>query len=140
MIDIESGIFDRVKSAILSKFPNAFVESTYVDRPSSFPCVSLAEFDSVANTRTIEISGEVKHENITYECNIYVNGNGMKGKAKQIADIVDTVMSSMGFRRTMRSQIPNIERTIYRIVMRFSGTVAQGIKKGDDTFYRIYKQ
>lgn len=140
MIDIESIIFDTVKSAILSKFPNAFVESTYVERPSSFPCVSLVEFDSVANSRTIEISGEIKHENLTYESTIYTDGKGMKTKAKQIADIIDTAMSNMGFRRTMRSQIPNIERTIYRVIMRFSGTVSQGIKKGDNTIYRIYKQ
>lgn len=140
MIDIENVVFDNVKTAILLEFPEAFIESTYVERPPSFPCVSLVESDSTSNTKTIEISGEIKHENLTYECNVYTNGNGKKMKAKQIADIVDTAMSVKGFRRTMRSQIPNVERTIYRITMRFVGTVAQGIEDGDNIIYLIYKQ
>lgn len=140
MIDIENAIFSKVKSAVTEVFTKAFVESTYVDRVSSFPCVSLVESDNIDTVDTIEITGDVQHNTLTYDCNIYTTGDSKKSEAKQLADIVDTAMAKMGFRRTMRSQIPNVERTIYRITMRFVGKVAQGVQDGDNVFYKIYKQ
>lgn len=141
MVDIENVVFSRVRTAVIAVYPKAFIESTYVDRVADFPCVSLVESDNTDYTRTIEISGDVKHNNLTYDCNIYTTGDGKKGEAKKIADIIDTAMAAMGFRRTMRSQTPNIERTIYRITMRFMGIATNGIRKDDDTIiFHIFKQ
>jgi hypothetical protein len=77
-----------------------------------------------------------------YECNVYSDKeNGKKAEAKQIADIVDNAMQSMKFTRTMRSQIPNQDRTIYRVTMRFEAVVGEPIVNNDGTTtLQMYRQ
>ena len=66
---------------------------------------------------------------------------GKKAEAKSIADIVDATMLSMKFSRNMRSQIPNIDRAIYRVTMRFEAVVGEPIVASSGTttlqMYRV---
>ena len=43
MVDIESAVFTKVKTALTEKFPNITVESVTTYSPSKFPCVCIED-------------------------------------------------------------------------------------------------
>lgn len=134
MIDIENLVCDKVFRAVNTAYPDASCYSEYVEVPASFPCVTLYE----AENRTYRPSDDnqlADHQAIVmYEANVYSDKEyGKKAEAKAIADIVDSTMQSMKFIRSMRSQIPNQDRTIYRVTMRFEAVVGEPIVTDNGT-------
>ena len=57
--------------------------------------------------------------------NVYSNKTaGKKAEAKAIANTADAVFAEIGFTRTFREQVPNINNaTIYRIVCRYEAVI-----------------
>jgi hypothetical protein len=142
MIDIENKIINDVFDAVRASYPTASCYGEYVLAPASFPCVTLYESDSQTYTPS---NDEQKHEHqaiVTYECNVYSDKQtGRKAEAKAIADIVDRCLQNLNFTRTMRSQIPNQDRTIYRVTLRWDAIVGEPIETvGDDITYHIYRR
>lgn len=143
MIDIENKVYNDVVNAIKQKFgnqyPNLSMYSEYEEVPSSFPCVTIVEDN---NTRLRSADDDSKKEHyarVMYTCNIYTNTTDKKMLAKSIADTIDRVMSNIGFTRIMRTQIPNIDRTIYRLSLRYEGIVDEGKSVGNKKIHTIYK-
>lgn len=124
MIDLESDIFTAVATAMRSAHPGVFVTGEYVDAPPSFPAVSIVENGNsvVRRYRTLNIENAVS---VMYEVNVYSNkASGKKSEAKAIADTLDTAFASIGFTRTMRNQVANLnDATIYRIVCRYEAII-----------------
>lgn len=144
MIDIENKVFNDIADAVRSKFitqyPKLTVVGEYIDVPPSFPCITIVEDDNYAYTKSQDDVGIEHHVNVMYSVNIYTNNvNGKKALAKSIADVVDGKMKDLKFTRRMRNQIPNQDRSIYRITMRYSAIVgdARTDKDGNLT-YQIY--
>lgn len=72
-----------------------------------------------------------------YEINVYSNkSNGKKSEAKEISNMIDGLMTDMLFTRTFRGQTPNIDRTIYRITLRYQGVVREAVEK-DGVKYHV---
>lgn len=134
MIDIENLVCDRVFQAVNAAYPNAVCYSEYVEVPEAFPCVTLYEADNRSYRPSDDNQLSDHQVSVMYECNVYSNNQtGKKAEAKAIADIVDNTMQSMKFSRNMRSQIPNIDRTIYRVTMRFEAVVGEPIVTDNGT-------
>jgi len=124
MIDIESSVFNTVANALRSSYNGISVYGEYVESPSSFPSVSLVEDDNseVVGNRTLARMPETACS-LMYTANVYSNlKTGKKAQAKSIMDTIDAKMHEMGFTRTMRSQLPNVDRTIYRVTARYTQT------------------
>lgn len=125
MIDVESMVFNTVANALRASYNGISIYGEYVESPSSFPSVSLVEDDNseiVSNT-TLYRNPETA-SNLMYTANVYSNlKTGKKAQAKAIMDVVDAQMRNMGFSRTMRSQLPNVDRTIYRVTARYTRTI-----------------
>lgn len=124
MIDIESQVFNSVANALRAEFPGISVYGEVVETPSSFPSVSLVEDDNseIESNKTLGRLPETAC-NLMYTANAYSNlKTGKKAQAKAIMDVIDERMHKMGFTRTMRSQLPNVDRTIYRITARYTKT------------------
>lgn len=142
MIDIENLVCDKVFRAVNAVYSDAVCYSEYVEVPAAFPCVTLYEADN----RTYRSSDDdqlADHQvHVMYECNVYSDkSNGKKAEAKAIADIVDETMQSMKFTRSMRSQIPNQDRTIYRVTMRFEAVVGEPIvTENGSTTLQMYRK
>lgn len=142
MTDIENLVCDRVFRAVNAVVANAVCYSEYVEVPASFPCVTCYEADN----RTYRLSNDNQlsdHQvHVMYEVNVYSDkSNGKKAEAKRIADIVDSTMLSMKFTRIMRSQIPNQDRTIYRVTMRYEAVVGEPIVDANGTTtLRMYRK
>lgn len=124
MIDIENDVFDTVAKAVRAAHEGVFVTGEYVPVPPKLPAVSIVESDNrvFERMRTLNIENAAS---VMYEVNVYSNkASGKKAEAKAIAATVDTVLTSIGFTRTMRSQVPNLnDATIYRIVCRYEADV-----------------
>ena len=134
MIDAENKVFDTVSKALKTAHGSTlFVTGEYVPSPPIFPAVSIAEADNYVATRyrTLNIENAA---NVMYEINVYSNKTaGKKSEAKAIASTADETMASLGFVRTMRNTIPNLnDASIYRIVLRYSGVI---IPNDDETYY-----
>lgn len=134
MIDIENLVCDRVFRAVNAVYPNAVCYSEYVEMPEAFPCVTLYEADNRSYRPSDDEQLSDHQASVMYECNVYSDKQtGKKAETKAIADIVDATMQSMKFSRNMRSQIPNVDRTIYRVTMRFEAVVGEPIVDNDGT-------
>lgn len=143
MIDIENIVVDRVINAIeplKTKYPKLVLHSIPVETVNDLPVVTIWEVDNQTFRMTQDESIMEHHSVITYEANVYVdNVNGKKQITKEIADSVDIAMQNMKFTRTMRSVIPNYDRSIYRITMRYQAIVQEGRAIGNDTVYQMYR-
>ena len=140
MIDIENLIVDKVNCAVKRCFPEAKVESMFIEQPKTFPFVSVMESDNYTHRPTQDGSLEDHAVNVMYTVSIYANDAQKKTTAKRIADIVDDVMLTNLFTRTMRMQVPNLDRSIYRIELRYTAVVAAPKSDGVVTVYQMYRR
>lgn len=136
MIDIEQDVFSYVSKKLREAHNGIFVKGEYVNAPSSFPAVTIVENDNrvLERMRTLNIENAAS---IMYECNIYSNKvSGKKAEAKAIADTMDNAFAEIGFTRTMRNQVANLnDATIYRIVCRYEAVV---VPENNNERFRIY--
>lgn len=137
MIDVENIIFTALATALRTQYSGISVYGEYVEVPASFPCVTIVEADNKVYERTRDLNGVEHHAQVMYEINIYTNDSqGKKSKAKDISNLIDGLMSEMLFTRTFRGQTPNIDRSIYRITMRYQAVVREAVEK-DGTQYHV---
>ena len=124
MIDIENDVFDTVAKSLRAIYPGIYVVGEYVSAPPKFPAVSVVEADNriVTNMRTLNIENAAT---VMYEVNVYSNkASGKKSEAKAIASTIDSIFAQIGFTRTMKNQVPNLnDASIYRIVCRYEAVV-----------------
>lgn len=140
MINIENIVFEAVAKAVDSAHEGVTCGAGYMDTPSAFPYVALVEDDNYTVQNTQDENLQEHYAHLFYSVNIFTNNtNGKETLAKQIADTVDTAMQNMKFTRIMRSQIPNVDRSLYRIVMRYEAIVQQGKEDGKNTVFQMYR-
>ena len=123
MTYIEAQVFDKVYNAVIAEYPKATIQDRYTFTPEAFPFVSVYELNSSQPSRYMDNTGNELYTEVTYEAQIFTNDRVKKATANVIAEIVDDVMRGMGFLRTFKNPIPNIDITIYRIVLRYTAVV-----------------
>lgn len=128
MIDIENDVFSYIAAELRSSFPGIQVYGEFVETPARFPAVTLVEADN----RTVERMRTNHVENAVLsmmEMNVYSNkASGKKTEAKAIATRADELLTSIGYTRTFREQVPNLkDATIYRIVCRYEAHVDKNL-------------
>lgn len=139
MIDIENIIFTNLANAIQAFRNDCTVYGEYVEAPASFPCVTIVESDNHILERMIDLDNNENYAQVMYEINVYTNdANGKKSAAKSIANVIDGQMNAMKFTRTFRGQTPNIDRTIYRITMRYAAVAGKGVLRDGVLTHAIY--
>ena len=125
MIDLETDVFDYVAKRIRAEHTGAYVIGEYVETPAKFPAVTLVEADNRVLTR-MRTSDDIENGvQSMFEMNVYSNkAAGKKAEAKAIANTADEAFAEIGYTRTLREQIPNLNNaTIYRIVCRYEAVI-----------------
>lgn len=142
MIDLENTLFNIVATELRANHDDIVVYGEYVAEPASFPCVNMWESGNSVNAMYEDTSALDDYVNVTYAIQVYTNTPTKKLDAKAIANEIDAIMTRYRFRRSLFSQMPNIDRTIYRIEMRYSGIVKRTDFATDsgDTFFQVYTQ
>lgn len=139
MTDIESTVFQRIYDAVIKEFPTANIVSEDTENPASFPTVAIVEQDNTVYEKTIDSSGLENHSKLMYTVNVYTNNSSKrKSEAKKIMSIADMAMQDMLFRRIMLSPAPNIDRSVYRLMARYTAIVGQVSHESNKTVYQIY--
>lgn len=142
MIDISNVIVKKVTDAVSTLGISVYVTSTNPDSISSYPCVSVVEFDNTTYERSLDGAQTEYHANVTYEINVYTNNaSGKREQAKDIIKKIDDVMLSNKFTREMLRPLPNADSRIYRLYARYSAIVEYG--KDDtlgNTIHQMYRR
>lgn len=141
MITIENFIVDKVNTAIASlktTYPNIKVVSDYIETSETFPLVSVVESDNYTHLATQDAALVDHAANVSFEINIFANDKKKKSTAKNIAAVVDATMLSNLFTRTFMGQTPNVDRTIFRITMRYTAVVWP-VVNGNSITYQMYR-
>lgn len=136
MIDIENYVYTQVRNALKTHDSKISVSNDYAAVPSKFPHVSIEETDNASVSGRISTSDREYAANLTYTVTIYTNTALAKTDAKAIAVVVNEAFTDMGFVRSMKQELPNIDRTIYRLILRFNATAWKGFD-GVDGHYNI---
>lgn len=141
MIDIENKVLSVVREAVLAQYPTASVYGEYVEVPASFPCVTVTEDTNYTYVYTKDEQLAEHHAEVQYAVNVYSNKQtGAKLEAKAIMNIADNAMQGMKFWRTMTRQVPNVDRTIYRLIARYRAVVGEPTQVGDDLVFQMYQK
>ena len=146
MIDIENIVINKVSNALQEnlgdKYPTLFVTSEFVETPAEFPCVFIVQEDSSTLQRTQDESLKEHHATLLYSVNVYANNAGTKKEvAKEIANIVDATMNEMKFTRISCMQTPNIDRSVFRMSMRYRAIVGEDYRNKDgNKLYQMYRR
>ena len=141
MIDIENKVLSVVREAVLTQYPNAAVYGEYIDVPASFPCVTVTEDTNYTYVYSKDEQPSEHHADVQYAVNVYSNkAAGAKLEARAIMKIADDAMQSMKFWRTMTRQVPNVDRSIYRMIARYHAIVGEPKEVGNDLVYQIYQR
>ena len=141
MIDIENKVLSVVRNAVLAQYPNAVVYGEYVEAPAAFPCVTVTEDTNYTYVYSKDDDLMEHHCEVQYTVNVYSDKQtGAKLEARAILAVADEAMQNMKFWRTMSRQVPNVDRTIYRVLARYHAVVEAPVESGDDLVYRIYQR
>ena len=139
MIDIENTMFNAVATALRTAHNGIKVYGEYVAEPASFPCVNMWESSNNVYAEGTNTSSIDNYASIGYTIQIFTNSTTKKQDAKALADEIDAIMVHYRFRRVLMQPIPNIDRTIYRIELRYTGIVKRtDFGTGDTTIYQVY--
>lgn len=141
MISIENLMVDKVNTAVASlktTYPKLRVVSDYIETSETFPLISVVESDNYTHLATQDAALVDHAVNVAFEINIFANDKKKKSTAKALAAAVDECMLGNLFTRTFMGQTPNVDRTVFRITMRYTAVVWL-IKSGNDTIYQMYR-
>lgn len=142
MIDIENLIVNKVNTAVATlknTYPKLRVVSEYIETSETFPLISVVESDNYTHLATQDASLTDHAANVAFEINIFANDSKKKSTAKKIAAAVDAEMLNNLFTRTFMGQTPNVDRTVYRITMRYTAVVWP-VVDGNNTIYQMYRR
>lgn len=144
MIDIENKVFDTLKTALTTSYPSIGVYGTYINVPSSFPCVTVIMDNNTPLSQT-QTGVNENHSEVSFSINVYSNDpSGKKKQAKAIAGLIDTTMLGMKFDRQIYTPAPNIDDSVFRITMRYRGVVGKGVTvtvgENTTTTHQIYRR
>ena len=141
MIDIENTVFNIVATALRANYQDIKVYGEYVPESADFPCVAIWESDNSIVAEHEDTSALDDYVNVTYSVQVFTNTPTKKLDGKEIAKFIDDIMVGLRFRRSLMSQVPNVDRTIYRYELRYTGIVKrtdfQATESGD-TLFQIY--
>lgn len=126
MIDIENAVYTKVYNALITAFPTLSVTGDPVAAPSEFPCASVYEADNYSYEKTQDSGSNENHASVMYEVYVFSNkASGHKTECKNIFQVADEVLLSLGFTRKSRTPINDIGGGVYCLVGRYSAVVSQ---------------
>ena len=142
MIDIENLIVNKVNTAVATlktTYPKLRVVSDYIETIETFPLISIVQSDNYTHLETQDAALVDHAANVAFEINVYANDKYKKSTAKKVAAAVDAEMLNNLFTRTFMGQTPDVDRTVYRITMRYTAVVWP-VVDGSNTTYQMYRK
>lgn len=128
MINNASEIFTKLTTALKNADSKVKTASVYTNSPSSYPFVSIEQIGNNVYERGID-SGDIENfASITFEINVYAEGNTRMSKAYTLLEVCDSELKSIGFTRIVITPMQDQNETIYRLVARYEAVVGKDLK------------
>ena len=141
MIDIENYILTQIKNSLAVSYPDAVVQTDFLNVPGKFPCVTVSEDDNATYTESQDTALTEHHARVMYAINVFSDKQtGAKTEAKTILDLVDVIMQNMKFTRVSMLPTPNVDPTVYRVTARYSAIVEEGMDDGTNIVHQMYRR
>ena len=99
MIEITNELYTLLVNALTSYDGTIETSSVYHNVPSKYPFVSFEEIDTNVYEQGSDCCEIENYANVDYEINIYTKNPSKKSKGDSIANVVDNLMKSKGFKR-----------------------------------------
>ena len=138
MTDIETQVIDAITRLIADTDSSAVVDDRYNPVPAKFPHISVYQISSINPSQYQDDQNRELYTSVQFEVQVETNDRYKKTSAKYFASIIDDEMQSLGFIRTFSSPVPNVDRTIYRIVLRYSAVVMNPTYGGTENQINLY--
>lgn len=139
MIDVSNVVLRIVKEAVQAQYPECDVLSYNPDSISKFPCVTVVEKNNSTYTRSRDNACIENHAKVEYEIQAYSNNTaGKQEEAKSLLALADDAMIGIKFERTMKTPLPNKDRSVYRLYASYQAVVAKGVEINGDTVHQVY--
>ncbi len=141
MIDIANVVLREVTEAVQAEYPNCDVLSYNPDVISKFPCVTVVEKDNSTYRRSQDNMSSENHAEVVYEIQAYSNSTeGKKQEAKKLLSLADEVMLNSNFTRQLKTELPNKDRSVYRLYASYTAVVAKPVEINGNTVHQIYRR
>lgn len=128
MIDIQNKVYTVCAEALRAAHPGIDVSARYIEKPAKFPHISIVEYDNAAYEQSQTLGVYENHAQLMYQVDIHSNdATYAQSICRDIAKTVDEKFAEMGFTRRSMFPTPNIDRTIYRLTLRYSAVISQPI-------------
>lgn len=141
MIDVSNLVVKACKDALADEFPDVKVYSSYVDETEQLPAVTCYEVSNSIDMTTMDSSGAEHYANVVFEISCYAKNDGYGRQAtKKMFTRINDMLVRLNFVRTFKSELPNMDRSVYRYSGRFEARVSEDMVVGERTITNVYRR
>ena len=129
-----NAIYTAIEEAVTTVESSAYCSTRYEPIPDSFPAVYVEEVSRVRTPSAITLDYTDDQNRVIHEVQVWSNlQNGARTQAYALMDAITAAYNGLFFRLTMMSPMPTTDRSIYRLVARFTKQVTGGdtLPEGD---------
>lgn len=120
-----NAVYSRVRTAIATSFPTAYITSRMVAKPSTFPAILVHEIDRNRPLRNTQLDFQDVQWESVFEVQVVSNkANTAATEAYNIMDIARQTFSDLYYREFSETNIDNGDT--FTIIGRFRRTIGGG--------------
>ena len=120
-----NAVYTRVRSAIIAQFPNAYITSRYVAKPSTFPAILIHEIDRNRPLRNTQLDfQDVQWESVFEVQVVSSKANTAATEAYAIMDIARQSLSDLYYREFSEANVDSGDT--FTIIGRFRRVIGGG--------------
>ena len=120
-----NAVYSRVRAPIIAEFPNAYVTSRMVAKPSSFPAILIHEIDRNRPIQNTQLDfQDVQWESVFEAQVVSAKANTAATEAYSIMEIVRQAFSDLYYREFSETNIDNGDT--FTIIGRFRRIIGGG--------------
>ena len=120
-----NAVYTRVRAPIIAEFPNAYITSRMVAKPSSFPAILIHEIDRNRPIQNTQLDfQDVQWESVFEAQVVSAKANTAATEAYSIMEIVRQAFSDLYYREFSETNIDNGDT--FTIVGRFRRVIGGG--------------
>ena len=120
-----NAVYTRVRAPIIAEFPNAYITSRMVAKPSSFPAILIHEIDRNRPLQNTQLDfQDVQWESVFEAQVVSAKANTAATEAYNIMEIVRQAFSDLYYREFSETNIDNGDT--FTIVGRFRRVIGGG--------------
>lgn len=120
-----NAVYTRVRAPIIAEFPNAYITSRMVAKPSSFPAILIHEIDRNRPVQNVQLDfQDVQWESVFEAQVVSAKANTAATEAYSIMEIVRQAFSDLYYREFSETNIDNGDT--FTIIGRFRRIIGGG--------------